>query len=90
MSNDSPALAIARANVDKAIREFTKVRAKEVADQEDPYVLAWGCFAEYTSVDYTDREVTGNIVIVPDDQIGSTSRGLFMFGADAFSRAIGS
>lgn len=82
---DSLELNKARENVDKAIREFVRVQAHE-RGQEDIYVVAWVGFAEYVSRDMVVDEKSAISAIIPDDQNAATSRGLFEFGTDAFSR----
>lgn len=85
---DSEELAAKRLAVDKAIKDFISCQAEEHG-QSDAYVLGWAAFAEYTSIDLESEDATGNVVLVPDGQAGSMSRGLFDFGADAFSRRLG-
>ena len=80
---DSAELSAARAVVDKAIRAYVELRAGELG-YPGAYVIGWSAFSEYTTIDFERNEQTGNIVIAPDAQPSSMSRGLFEFGADAF------
>lgn len=84
---DSEELSIARASVDAAVRQYVRVHAQERGiDPSSVFVTGWSGFAEYITPDYVQNDQSGNVVIVPDDQNAATSRGLFEFGADAFSR----
>ena len=85
---DSPELAAARAVADKAVRAYVELRAAEL-DYPGAYVVGWSAFAEYTTIDFERDEQSGNMVIVPDMQAASMSRGLFEFGVDAFTRGNG-
>jgi len=84
---DSEALDAARTALGKAVREFVAVMSAE-RGHEDSYVYGWAAYAEYTTADMQREEMSGNVVMVPDDQTASSSRGLFEFGADAFRRSI--
>ena len=86
-SPDSPEIAAARAAADKAVRAYVELRAAELG-YPGAYTLGWSAFAEYTTVNFERNEESGNMVIVPDMQAASMSRGLFEFGADAFRRGI--
>lgn len=87
MNDESPQLAAARAGVESAIREFVKVRVSEYdVPITDSYVTGWAAFAEFTTSEYERNDLSGNVVVVPDAQTGATTRGLFEFGADGFSR----
>lgn len=83
---ESPQREEARKDVDRAIKEFARVRAEEEGMGPDAYVTGWVAFAEYLTTDIQNQDASGNCVIVPDDQLGATSRGLFEFGSDAFRR----
>ena len=85
MATDSTELAEARAAADKAIRAYVAVRSQEL-EHPGAYVVGWAAYAEYTTVDFERDEQSGNMVIVPDAQAASMSRGLFEFGVDAFAR----
>ncbi|QPL15024.1 hypothetical protein SEA_HAUNTER_10 [Microbacterium phage Haunter] len=85
MNDDSPERQAARNALDEAVRQWTKVVAKENG-VEDPIVLGWAGYAEYTSVSLEAEDSTGNTTMVPDGQSGAMSRGLFEFGRDAFRR----
>lgn len=87
MKADDEELAEKRAAVDKAMKEFITCQSSQQG-VADAYVLGWAAFAEYTSIDLESEDATGNVVIVPDGQAGSMSRGLFAFGADAFGRGL--
>ena len=87
MRKDSPAVAAARSELDAAVKKFVSIQAEEEG-YPDIYVSAWAGFAEYESRALMEAESTGNMVMIPSDQVASTSRGLFHFGADAFSRVV--
>lgn len=53
--------------------------------RETVLVEGWAAYAEYSTRTLMLNEETGNVVIRPDDQAASHSRGLFSFGVDAFT-----
>lgn len=83
---DSPELDAARTALDKAVREFVRVKARENGIADDAYTIAWAGYAEYTSPELQANDESGNAILVPDDQNAATSRGCLEFGADIFSR----
>lgn len=93
MNGDRPEVAAARARLTEAIEEFVRVTAAERGEEDDahgkPVTLGWVAFAEYSSMGLMDEDATSSVVMVPDSQIASTSRGLYEFGVDAFSRRLG-
>lgn len=82
---DSPELAEARADVDKAIRHYADVRAAELG-HNDVYVTAWAGYAEYVNGTMLADEQSATVAIIPDDQPAVTSRGLYEYGTDTFRR----
>jgi hypothetical protein len=93
---DSPALSAARAKVASALAEFAQVQHDErIEDEKVPafdetdagpvFVIGFAIELEYLIPDWVSKEITGNMVIIPDDQSPAWSRGLFDRGADAFS-----
>lgn len=84
--NESEELNVARAEVGQAITKFTTIQARERGVALSPVIVGWGAFAEYTSIELEPNDQSGNVVIVPDHQSASTSRGVFSFGVDAFTR----
>lgn len=88
MNEDSPERQAARDAVDKAVRAYVIVCARENGITDDPIVLGWAGFAEYTSISLEAEDSSGNCNLIPDGQSAAMSRGLMGFGADAFSRAV--
>ena len=84
-NSDSPALAEARNQVDAAVKAFVTVRAAEMG-HINSYTVGWAAYAEFTSTDLIEDETAGNVVIVPEDQHATITRGCFEFGRDAFTR----
>lgn len=76
--------------MEKLVTELVEIKAAERAEaddvHEDPVLLHWAAFAEYSSMKLMDERHTASLVIVPDAQAAATNRGLFEFGADAFRR----
>lgn len=72
------------------VTELIGIAAAERAERddvhEDPVLLHWAAFAEYSSMKLMDERHTASVVIVPLSQAAATNRGLFEFGADAFRR----
>lgn len=85
--HDSEALDTARTALGKAVRDFVEIMSSE-RGHDNSYVYGWAAYAEYTTTEMQKDEMSGNVVIVPDDQTASASRGLFEFGADAFRRSM--
>ena len=83
---DSPERSKAREELDRAVRNFVEVYAREQGVTDNPIVIGWAGIAEYTSVELTAEESTGTVTMVPDDQYAATTRGLLGFGVDAFTR----
>lgn len=85
MMSDTPEVAEARAEMEAAIKKYVTLKAASDG-HPDIYVSAWAGFAQYESKSLMDENCTGSMVITPEDQLRSTSRGLFMFGVDAYER----
>ena len=85
MNGEDPNVVAAREEMDAAIKKYVKLKA-EVDGHPDIYVSAWAGFAEYESTSLMDQNATGSMLFSPDDQLRSTTRGLFMFGVDAYQR----
>jgi hypothetical protein len=89
---DSPELAIARENLDKAIKAYVDVaydlalerNAFDPADR--PFVLGWVMEAEYVNAEMQRMEQTASAGGMPDNQPYAFSRGLHEVGADRYSR----
>lgn len=86
MNTDSPEKQIAREAMDRAVRQYVRVLGRESETANDPIVIGWACYAEYTSVELEQEDKSGNAVIVPVGQNATMSRGCFEVGADAFRR----
>lgn len=85
--NESEERSDAREEMDRAVRKFVSIVAKEDGVTDSSVVLGWVGFAEYTSVELEAMDATGSVSLVPDGQPTSMSRGLSEFGSDAFSRS---
>ncbi len=83
--HDSEDLAEARAQVDAAIKNFTAVVVREQDLTIEPVVTAWATYVSYSSVELERNDNDGRLVIVPDGQATTTSRGCFSYGYDAFA-----
>lgn len=84
---DSKELSEARTQLSGAVLNFVRVYAQERGIEGDVFIMGWAGFAEYVTPDMVQADTSGNAILVPDDQHAATSRGLFEFGADAFSRS---
>lgn len=86
MYAENPDFAVARAEVDRAVREWTRQRLEILrrADADewgeigagDPYVTGWVVSLEYTNQWMEQNAKTGTTQIVPPEQTYSTSLGL--------------
>jgi hypothetical protein len=85
-TDESSEKAQARADVEAAMKRFVDIVAKEREITDSPIVIGWVAYAEYTSIELEREDSTGNVVIVPDNQQFSLSRGLFECGNDSFRR----
>lgn len=88
MATDAdPELARLRRGVERAIRDFVTYRVSLYEGVvHEPYVVGWACFTEYTDPDLTKQDLMGTMAIVPDDQPGAFTGGLFGAGAKAFGQ----
>lgn len=84
MNTDSPEKLAAREDMERAVREYVRVLGRESEITDDPIVLGWACYAQYTSMELEQEDKSGNAVIVPAGQNATMSRGCFEVGADAF------
>lgn len=84
---ESPEWAAAREKLDAAVAEYVAFAAAQ-RGYTGALVLAWAGYAEYTSTELHDEEMSGNVIMRPDGQHAATSRGCFEIGADAFSRIV--
>jgi hypothetical protein len=83
--SDTELIDAARDEVTKAINNYIEVNSK-VLNHENPFVLGYACYIEYTSTTHiNDGNATGNVAVVPDGQGTATTRGLFEFGADSYT-----
>lgn len=73
--------------LDSAITRYSEVRA-ELNGFPDAYVSSYAMYVEHISPFLVQEGATSGFVVVPVDQSGSTSRGLFEFGADSYTRLL--
>ena len=80
------AIVRAKAELDKAMSNYVVLRARRIGF-DSAYLSGYVAYAEYISPQLIQEDATAGFPIVAEDQAGSTSRGLFEFGSDAFKRA---
>lgn len=91
-------VAVARAELDHAVRKWLKAKAKYVDEgdgyddeqtaliqADDPVMLGWALIAVYTSTDLEQADSTAYSYECPDGQPAAFSRGLSMSGVDRWS-----
>lgn len=69
-----------------AISDYVNIRGNMVG-HSDAYVSGWALYAEYINTELVQQDATFGFSVVPYDQHGSTTRGLFEFGADNYNRS---
>jgi len=89
---DSERLAEARANLEKAMQEFTQAYHDEYTTEDEEsfgqsvFMSGWVGYAEYVTSNYVQNDKSASCVAVPEAQHFSMSRGLFENGTDRFRR----
>lgn len=86
MRDADPKLSELRTAVGKAIQDFVLYQAEVIREHKDPIIAGWAVMVEYTNMEMYHEDSSAAMVVVPDDQSASTTRGLFEFGCEAFSR----
>jgi len=75
----------AKRELDSAISKYTVARANRNGFP-GAYMVGYSMYIEYISPELVQNEATSGFAVVPADQAGSMSRGLFEFGAETYNR----
>lgn len=72
-------------SLESAISSYSELRAKRHGFP-GAYVHGFALYVEFISPDLVQNDATSGFVVVPPDQPGSMSRGMFEFGAETYNR----
>lgn len=79
-------VAEAHRALNAAVHEYGEAKGALVG-YVGAYVTGWALYGEYISPELVQNDATVGFTVVAPDQHGSTSRGLFEFGAENFNRS---
>lgn len=71
--------------MEAALREYVELRANYTGFP-DAYMTSYAISTEFVSPELVQADANSWFIVVPEDQPPSTTRGLFGFGADSYSR----
>lgn len=82
----SEQLEEANTAIGRAIAHFIDLTAQK-EELENPFMMSWVAYSEFLVKDDLDSASSKGVLIHPKDQLPSTTRGLFSFGADRYTTA---